>query len=187
MKFDKHVFEMKNNMLNNFDIRQSSVEDLRFLSEIELAAAKIFPEGSLPESIRNETLPLEILESSQRIGSLWVASDSMNRPVGFIALRVINDSAFIIELDVNPDHHRKGIGKALIEAAAGWAKSQKLKALTLTTFSTVPWNAPYYERLGFKRPGDDQLDDALVVQLKDEDQRGLKDRVAMRLNLEYPG
>ncbi|MBP7737207.1 MAG: GNAT family N-acetyltransferase [Spirochaetes bacterium] len=156
---------------------------MRFLSEIELAATEIFPEGSLPDNIRSETLPLYILQAALSKGCLWVASDSMNRPVGFIVLRVIKDIAYIIELDVHPDHHRKSIGKALIEAATVWARAQKLSALTLTTFSTVPWNAPYYERLGFRRLEEYELEGNLAAQLEDEDKRGLKDRVAMRLNL----
>jgi hypothetical protein len=27
----------------------------------------------------------------------------------------------------------------------------------LTTFTDVPWNAPYYQRLGFRRLSDDKL------------------------------
>ena len=39
---------------------------------------------------------------------------------------------------------------ALIEHVAGWARAHGSPALTLTTFTEVPWNAPYYERLGFR-------------------------------------
>jgi hypothetical protein len=31
-----------------------------------------------------------------------------------------------------------------------WAQRHGLAALTLTTFTDVPWNMPYYERLGFR-------------------------------------
>ena len=33
---------------------------------------------------------------------------------------------------------------------ADWAARQGLPAMTLVTFRGVPWNAPYYERLGFR-------------------------------------
>jgi len=38
----------------------------------------------------------------------------------------------------------------LLDHVAGWAARRGLPALTLITFRGVPWNAPYYERLGFR-------------------------------------
>ena len=46
---------------------------------------------------------------------------------------------------------------ALIEQAVAWAGQRGLGAVTLTTFTDVPWNAPYYERLGFRRLSGDEL------------------------------
>lgn len=37
-----------------------------------------------------------------------------------------------------------------VERAASWARRRGLGALTLTTYVEVPWNGPYYERLGFR-------------------------------------
>jgi N-acetylglutamate synthase-like GNAT family acetyltransferase len=51
---------------------------------------------------------------------------------------------------VHPDHARKGLGRKLIEHVASWARDRDLDALTLTTYVDVPWNGPYYERLGFR-------------------------------------
>ena len=50
------------------------------------------------------------------------------------------------------------IGRALLGHAAQRAASDGMPALTLTTFEHVPWNAPYYARLGFRI-----LDDAEVT------------------------
>lgn len=166
-----------------FTIRKAQKGDLKYLNEIELAAAGTFPAGSIPETIRNEALPVELLVKAQSEGRLFVAADSSDKPAGFIVVVKYNDKAFIIELDVHPCHHRKGLGKALISAAVDWAKSHKCNALTLTTFSSIPWNAPYYERLGFKRLKYDELDNALAAQLINEGKRGLEDRVAMSLRL----
>ncbi len=43
------------------------------------------------------------------------------------------------------------MGRALVAYAADCARDRGLAGLTLTTFTDVPWNAPYYERLGFRR------------------------------------
>ena len=40
--------------------------------------------------------------------------------------------------------------RELIEHVASWASDRDLDALTLTTYVDVPWNGPYYERLGFR-------------------------------------
>lgn len=50
---------------------------------------------------------------------------------------------------VAPAHARRGVGAALINRLGADAAAQNRPALTLTTFRDVPWNAPYYTRLGF--------------------------------------
>jgi hypothetical protein len=55
-------------------------------------------------------------------------------------------------------------------------------SLTLCTFRDVPWNAPFYERMGFRRLATADLTEALRVRMADEAERGLppEHRVAMR-------
>jgi hypothetical protein len=38
----------------------------------------------------------------------------------------------------------------LIATVADWARAHGATALTLRTFDDVPWNGPYYTRLGFR-------------------------------------
>ncbi|MFD9264082.1 GNAT family N-acetyltransferase, partial [Streptomyces sp. NPDC059538] len=54
-----------------------------------------------------------------------------------------------------PDRARRGLGRGLMEHLAEFAARGGVPALTLTTFTEVPWNAPYYVRCGFRL-----LDDA---------------------------
>lgn len=53
------------------------------------------------------------------------------------------------QVSVDPAHARRGVGRALIETAETWAREHAFNNITLTTFEHVPWNAPYYARLGF--------------------------------------
>ena len=48
------------------------------------------------------------------------------------------------------DWQGKGIGRRLIACVADQARKRGLASLTLTTFRDVPWNAPFYARLGFE-------------------------------------
>jgi hypothetical protein len=68
-----------------------------------------------------------------------------------------------------------------IELAAGWAAARDLPALTLSTFRTVPWNAPYYARLGFRELADGELTPGLRDVLAAEATLGLNpaDRICM--------
>jgi GNAT superfamily N-acetyltransferase len=83
-------------------------------------------------------------------GRLWVTADEHDQPVGFVAVEQVDEHPHIQELDIHPDHGRRGLGAAMIEAVCEWARANGQTAITLTTERDVPWNAPYYARLGFE-------------------------------------
>lgn len=96
------------------------------------------------------TMPIPELLRYQSAGRAWVDTDELGSPIAYLLLDVVDDSAHIKQVSVHPAHAGQGKGRQLIETAAGWAKQQGYSALTLTTFVDVPWNAPYYARLGFE-------------------------------------
>ncbi|HEX3960074.1 MAG TPA: GNAT family N-acetyltransferase, partial [Trebonia sp.] len=65
------------------------------------------------------------------------------------------------------------------------AAADGLAALTLTTFASVPWNAPYYRRCGFRVLDDEELTSGLRAIRHDEAELGLDrwPRVCMRRDL----
>ena len=73
-----------------------------------------------------------------------------------------------------------GVGAPAVTVEAHLANG--LPALTLTTFRSVPWNAPYYARCGFVALSPAQLGPGLTEVLAAEAALGLDmtDRVAMR-------
>ena len=87
------------------------------------------------------------------------------------------------ELDVHPQRARQGLGQRLIEHIAQWARGAE--ALTLTTFSDVPWNGPYYGRLGFRTLDEAALSPALQAVRQAEAAAGLPmaHRICMQLDL----
>jgi GNAT superfamily N-acetyltransferase len=70
-------------------------------------------------------------------------------PVGFVCVELVGGIPHIWQLAVDPDHGRRGLGRALMKAACDWARSERFDAITLTTYRDVPWNGPFYESLGF--------------------------------------
>jgi GNAT superfamily N-acetyltransferase len=61
------------------------------------------------------------------------------------------------QVSVDPGSARGGLGRALLDRAAQQAAEAGVRALTLTTFAQVPWNAPYYTRCGFRLLGDAEV------------------------------
>ncbi len=71
-------------------------------------------------------------------------------PIGQLTAAEGPNSLLIAQIDVLLDHQGKGIGRALIARAEDEARSRQLPALWLRTFRDIPWNAPFYAKLGFK-------------------------------------
>jgi len=76
-----------------------------------------------------------------------VAAGPDDEPVGFALTEALDRVNWLCELSVHPDHARRGIGGALVEAVA--ARLRGFSHVGLSTFRTVPFNAPFYARCGF--------------------------------------
>jgi GNAT superfamily N-acetyltransferase len=153
-------------------IRLAQPAELPYLQEIENASGEVFRDIGMPEIADDDPMSLEALAGHE----VWVAVGERGVPVAFIAVGDVAGATHVHQVSVHPSHARQGIGAALIEHVrrAG-------RAVTLTTFRDVPWNAPYYERLGFRpvtepSPG-------LAEIMSEEASRGLdpSTRVAMVL------
>jgi len=114
-------------------------------------------------------------------GAEWIALSESEEIIGFLAAEIVGPELHIWELAVRIDVQNQGIGRKLIETACAFARQRDLESMTLTTFSNVPWNAPWYQRLGFVRCRDNERLAALV---RAESERGWPGRCAMRKTLE---
>jgi GNAT superfamily N-acetyltransferase len=154
--------------------------DLHRLGAIELAAATLL-RGHAPDTVLNEVTGEQELQEAQRQGRLWVALAG-DTPVGFAHIEVLEpNAAHLKEIDVHPDHGRRDLGRRLVAEVCRWAEERGYPAVTLTTFLDVPWNMPFYARLGFEEIPTATLTPALKSVLEDEARRGLDParRVAM--------
>lgn len=171
-------------MSTDYVVHLAGPEHVAHLPAIERAAATRFGD-SLPQSVLSHVTSADTLAAAQRAGLLWVALGSAGEPVGFAVVSVCGRRVHLDELDVRPEHGRRGVGSALVEAVADWARGSDYVAMTLTTFRDVPWNAPFYTRLGFEELLEEELDSELLRRLSDEAALGLdrSTRVAMRKSL----
>jgi GNAT superfamily N-acetyltransferase len=94
-------------------------------------------------------------------------------------------AAHVEQVSVDPAYAGRGWGRRLLDHVADNARRHGLVAVTLTTFRDVPWNAPYYERCGFRALSEDELGPDLRRLRAAEAAHGLDPalRVCMRRDL----
>jgi GNAT superfamily N-acetyltransferase len=168
-------------MTPRYTITAARPHDLIQLPAIELAASRLFT-GMAPESVLNMTTSPDVLNRAQGDGHLWVVLAN-EAPVGFALVEVVErDAAHLEEIDVHPDHGRRGLGTKLVMHVCRWAAAAGFRSVTLNTHRDVPWNAPFYRRLGFEVVPHDELSPALREIFENETRRGLDPscRVVMR-------
>lgn len=160
----------------SYPIRPAVAADLEQIQRIEVAAARVFPPGRIP----SPELPTSLDELGESLKSelLWVARHT-GEVVGFAMALEFEGCIHLEEMDVLPAFGRRGIGASLVAALIERGVKKRVRGVTLTTFQDIPWNAPFYRRLGFRELASEELGERLAGILAEERQLGLSNRVAM--------
>ncbi|MGH3974998.1 MAG: GNAT family N-acetyltransferase [Pseudonocardiaceae bacterium] len=163
-------------------IRAARADDLPVLRELERAAGASFRDLGMHAIADDPPPSLAELAVFQHEDRAWVVVDDGDIPIAYLLLDVVDGNAHIEQISVHPDHARQGLGRTLLDTAASWAQERGLAALTLTTYADVPWNAPYYLRLGFQVMTEAQITSGLRRIQEHEAAKGLDvwPRVTMR-------
>lgn len=164
-------------------IRLAETGDVAALPAIEAAAGEAFRGIGMAE-VADDPLP-ETDDLARHVGEgqIWVAE--VGGEVAGYALAVLRDGqAHLEQVSVHPDLAGRRIGVQLIAAVRTWARERGDEHLTLTTFTDVPWNAPYYRRLGFRPLRDAELGPELAAEITQERRRFRAPRMAMSLPLD---
>lgn len=159
-------------------VRAAAAEDLVGLPALEKAADAVFEQHGiwpLPQT------PDEAYEAAFAGAAAVLVVG--RPPVGFARLEMVGGVPHLDQLSVDPAFARRGLGTALVRGCCQWAVRAGYAELTLTTYAQVPFNAPFYQRLGFTVIDDAALPPALAQLRRREAQIGLDalgPRVAMR-------
>lgn len=165
-------------------VRLAELTDAASLPRIEKSASELF--ASMPGLGWLATSAVTSVAEHHRLiqkRTLWVAHPLSSALVGFLAAEQFGDALHIWELSVHIDWQRRGISRTLVQNATEHARVSGLQAVTLTTFTDVPWNGPAYAKIGFQQVP--SPDERLRGILQAEAARGLPAhrRTAMRLPL----
>ncbi len=172
-------------------IRPAAPGDLPLLQDIERAAGVPFRDLGMRDVADDAPPALETLERYRRAQRCWVAEKEgpEGRPVAYLIAEPVDGALHVEQVSVHPAAARRGVGRALLARAADRARAEGLTALTLTTFAEVPWNAPYYARLGFRTLAGAELTPGLRRIRAEEAAHGLDrwPRVCMRVDVPRAG
>lgn len=136
--------------MSDWSLRLARPDDAEQMPAIERAAAQLFRQvPGLSELDPDDIWEPQDLRRLIRKGHSLVAHVDQ-RMAGFLVNEPFQRELHIWEMDVHPDFQQRGVGAGLIRACQIDARNSGFTALTLTTFRDLPWNAPFYGRLGFE-------------------------------------
>jgi GNAT superfamily N-acetyltransferase len=156
-----------------YSLRPRREADDDALLGIENRAAQLFRAHGYGAVSDHPFPDVASIRSLFSIGETVLATDRDHRPAAFIVTARLGRYLHIHELSVDPDHGRKGLGSALVRVAIAAAEGQLLSGVSLTTFRDVPFNAPFYEKLGFLAVDPADADPSLAARLEIERPEGV--------------
>ena len=129
-------------------IRPAVEADLQRLVVVEIEAGQLFRTIGMDEVAEDRPRVADLRETAGA-GRLWVTTVGAE-VAGYVSAEVLDGNAHVAQVSVAPDHAGRALGKAMIEHVEEWGRARGCPATTLTTFRDVPWNGPYYRRLGYR-------------------------------------
>ena len=165
--------------------RFAAPHDVETIRAIEFEAGLRFVSVGMTGIADAPPMAREVVERKIEAREIIVALDQQASCAGFVMFEPQPMRIYVQELDVLSSHAGRRIGAALLEEVARIARDQQLTQLVLSTYRDVPWNAPYYRRLGFRDLALSELDAALLARRDAHIARGLDEskRVFMRRDL----
>jgi 4-diphosphocytidyl-2-C-methyl-D-erythritol kinase len=134
-----------------FQIRPARLDEAYRLREIEdQASVRFLGLGLIVDESLDTLFPQDDVKRLIGMGQAWVGCLGNGPAVGMVMASERDGVGYIEEIDVLPEHGRRGLGGRLLARAGAWAQAQGYVAVTLSTFRDVPWNGPFYRKHGFR-------------------------------------
>jgi GNAT superfamily N-acetyltransferase len=128
-----------------FTVREAEAMDAASMLRVEVVARKLV----LDQGIDLESLELSDEPPGWDLAYVAYVAEEANLIVGMVRLSVLDPAALALDqLSVDPAYGRRGIGRALLEAAVAAGRAAGYSAISFTTFRDVAFNAPFYTSMG---------------------------------------
>ncbi len=150
-------------------IRPADSADAERLKEIEDDAAMLFKQlgGAFTQLDYSAKSPAFYANAIGQNQIIWMA-EVRGEPVGFLRAKPVDDVLYCAEISVLRQHQGKRIGERLIAHFVDFARANGFAGAAGVTYEHVPWNGPYYLRLGFNLLPGDQIGPELAQIMSSE-------------------
>lgn len=153
-------------------IRLASADEIHKVAPLEQAAGEVFRTIGMDAVADDPPIAESILLQAVEEQRLWFAVE-----YGVLKAYLLGDflpqSLHIEQVTVHPDAARRGLGALMIESVSADPRSRERGLITLTSFANVPWNAPYYERIGFLDIAESEWPEGVAEKVAAERESGL--------------
>ncbi|MEY4511510.1 MAG: hypothetical protein RLZZ450_3632 [Pseudomonadota bacterium] len=137
-------------LTTHYELRLARTADLARLPAVEMAAAQRFLSSLHPDAAEGFPISVALHQTWLAHDGVWIAETAHREIAGFACWVPLAMDMYVVELDVHPVHAGNRVGAQLLDALSTFGGRLGFGRLVLRTFSDVPWNAPYYHRLGFE-------------------------------------
>lgn len=165
-------------------IRPAEADDLGAIPGIDVQAGRRFRDVGLEAIAEAEPVGRDVLQDHLEASTAWVAVDEQDRLVAFALASRVDGQGHLDQVSTLESAGGLGIGRALVETVHDWARRQNAAAVTLTTFASIPWNGPYYQRLGYAELAEADQGPELRAIRRNERASGLD--VLPRIAMQHP-
>lgn len=153
-------------------IRLASPDDVPKVAPLELAAGEVFRSIGMDAIADDPPIAEAVLLQAVEEQRLWVAVE-YGVLKAYLLGEFLPHSLHIDQVTVHPDAARRGLGALMIESVSADPRSKELGLITLTSFANVPWNAPYYERIGFLDIAESEWPEGVAEKVAADNAHGL--------------
>lgn len=171
----------------SLSIIDAGIGDIEVLQAIEASAAQLFLESPYPELAGFEPFDHERYITHLKLGDpvflgLVETETGQFTKAGFAVAGPLAGGLHLFELSVHTDWQGMGLGGHLLHHLQRRALQCGFGQITLTTYRSLPWNGPFYERMGFSYLETSQQPPEIYDLLQREIASGAnaEDRCAMR-------
>lgn len=153
-------------------IRLASADEIHKVAPLERAAAEVFRTIGMDAVADDAPISESVLLQAVEEQRLWFAVE-YGVLKAYLLGEFLPQSLHIEQVTVHPDASRRGLGALMIESVSADPRSKERGLLTLTSFANVPWNAPYYERIGFLDIAESDWPDGVAEKVAAEQAKGI--------------
>lgn len=155
-------------------IRAPRLDEIGKLALIEEEADRRYLDTRFHEFATTSGIPHDVAQRYLAEDRLLVAVIE-GEPVAFIGWHTEADATVlgISQVSVLTEFGRQGIGTQLVELVVLRARAEGYRSVVLATQIDVPWNEPWYRRLGFESVEPDDWTDWMRAAAADQQHNGI--------------